>query len=64
MYLCATDADMREEQLFTDIYAPGLEGMDDTQIYIVASEDTMYLDWGDMSFESFDSFAVIYPAEE
>ena len=64
MYLCATDADMREEQLFTDIYAPGLGEMDDTQIYVVASEDAMYLDWGDMNFESFGGFAVIYPAEE
>jgi len=64
MYLYATDADLREEQKFTDIYAPGLEWVDDTQVYVVTPEDVYNWDWGDMNYEEFGGYVVISPYTE
>ena len=64
MYLCATNADLREEQNFTDIYAPGLEWVDDTQIYVVQVNDIGSWDWGDMNYEEFGDFVVLSPYME
>lgn len=64
MYLFATDADLRSEQNFTDMYAPGLEWVDDTQIYVVHANDVTSWDWGDMNYEEFGDYAVISPYTE
>ena len=64
MYLFATDADLRSEQNFTDMYAPGLEWVDDTQIYVVHANDVTDWDWGDMNYEEFGGYAVISPYTE
>ena len=64
MYLYATDADMREEQNFTDIYAPGLEWVDPSEIYVAQVDDIAYWDWGDMNYEEFGDYVVISPYTE
>lgn len=64
MYLYATDADMREEQNFTDMYAPGLEWVDPGEIYVASASDVSYWDWGDMNYEEFGDYVVISPYTE
>ena len=64
MYLYATNADMREEQNFTDMYAPGVEWVDPSEIYVAQVNDIAYWDWGDMNYEEFGDYLVISPYTE
>ncbi len=64
MYLCATNADLREEQNFATIYAPGLDQVDETKIYVVRDMDIYGWDWGNMHYEPFENYVVLCPDME
>ena len=59
MYLCAVDADMRETQNISILYADGIEQADETQIYIVESSEAVTWDWGNMRYQEFGNYAVL-----
>ena len=59
MYLCAVDADMRETQNMSILYASGISQADDTQIYIVESSEIGGWDWGNMRYEEYGNYAVL-----
>ena len=59
MYLYASDADLQKEQNFEVFYAPGVEIVDEAQIYIVKTDEISGWYWGNVNYEEFHGFAVI-----